>query len=153
MGFWNNLFGKKKKAEILKHDLSWLGWDMHNHLLPGIDDASPDLETSVRLVKGLKDLGIKHAVATPHVMHGVHNNNPVTIKESYQKLTEALKDEDVTYDLHYSAEYMIEDQLAELICTNDLWRLANKCMLIEMSYFSESKAIFQTIKYIQVNGK
>ncbi|TYP94649.1 tyrosine-protein phosphatase YwqE [Sphingobacterium allocomposti] len=152
MGFWNNLFGKKQKAEILKHDLSWLGWDMHNHLLPGIDDGSPDLETSVRLVKGLKDLGIKHAVATPHVMHGVHNNNPVTIKEAYQKLTSALKEEDVTFDLHYSAEYMIDDQLAELIRTNNLCPLPNKCMLIEMSYLSESKALFQTIKDIQEKG-
>lgn len=152
MGFWNNLFGKKKDTEILKHNLTWLSWDMHSHLLPGIDDGSPDLETSVRLVEGLKELGIKHAIATPHVMHGVHNNTPRTIQDAYHQLVGALKERNITFDLHYSAEYMIDDQLPEIIHQNTICPMPNKCVLIEMSYLSESKALFQTIKDIQDRG-
>ena len=45
---------KKRTAGTV--DLSGLGADMHSHLLPGIDDGSPDAETSLRLIKGLQDV-------------------------------------------------------------------------------------------------
>ena len=33
--------------------------DMHSHLIPGIDDGSPDMKTSLELIKGMMDLGYK----------------------------------------------------------------------------------------------
>ena len=52
---------------------------MHSHILPGIDDGSPDLETSIMLIKGLMQLGIKRSIATPHIIGDLYRNNPETI--------------------------------------------------------------------------
>ena len=47
---------------------------MHSHLLPGIDDGSPDTETSVLLKKGLEDLGYSQFITTPHIMWDMYKN-------------------------------------------------------------------------------
>ncbi|MGJ1205938.1 tyrosine-protein phosphatase [Sphingobacterium lactis] len=153
MGFWSNLFGGTKKETKTYHNrLSWVGWDMHNHLLPGIDDGSPNEEESLILIQGLKDLGIHSCVSTPHVMAGVHNNTPQTIKEAHGKLSNAIQSANVDFKIHFSAEYMIDDQIDQWVQSNNLCLINDKYMLIEMSYLSESKSLFTIIKAIQDLG-
>ena len=40
--------------------------DFHSHILPGIDDGSKDLGTSLEMLKISKEQGIDYMVATPH---------------------------------------------------------------------------------------
>ncbi|MBQ7822473.1 MAG: hypothetical protein IJ391_09370 [Clostridia bacterium] len=40
--------------------------DLHTHVLHGIDDGSPDIETSVKMLKTMYAQGVRTAVATPH---------------------------------------------------------------------------------------
>src|SRR6476620_9028961 len=57
-------FRRKKKATSPTAGYSVLGTDIHSHLLPGIDDGSPDFETSVHLIRGMKRLGYKKIIKT-----------------------------------------------------------------------------------------
>jgi len=153
MGFWNKLFGGNQEKSNAHHGkLAWVGWDMHNHILPGIDDGCKDLEASKVLIHGLKELGINKCVCTPHVMNGVHNNTPESIGKAYKILKEDLSKCRIDFQLEYSAEYMIDDQLDSWIQSSNLCLIGGKYMLIEMSYLSESKALFSIIKEIQQHG-
>ena len=40
--------------------------DFHSHILPGIDDGSPDVETSLRMVESMQRQGIDTICATSH---------------------------------------------------------------------------------------
>lgn len=40
--------------------------EMHCHIIPGIDDGSQDVETSLKMIERLKEQGAKKIVLTPH---------------------------------------------------------------------------------------
>ena len=44
------------------------GVDMHSHILPGVDDGSPDTETSLTIIRHLIQSGLSGACCTPHIM-------------------------------------------------------------------------------------
>ncbi|UZJ65472.1 hypothetical protein OKW96_04570 [Sphingobacterium sp. KU25419] len=45
--------------------LAFLEVDMHNHILPGIDDGSQSVEQSFQLLKGLRRMGFDKFICTP----------------------------------------------------------------------------------------
>jgi protein-tyrosine phosphatase len=44
--------------------------DIHNHILPGIDDGCRSLEESLELARLAVKEGIHHIIATPHHANG-----------------------------------------------------------------------------------
>ena len=63
--------------------------DIHHHLLPGIDDGSKDLATSIAMIRMAVDDGITHIVATPHASHNFGYDRPRN-QALLQQLREAL---------------------------------------------------------------
>jgi len=49
-------------------------FDIHAHILPGIDDGPPTMEETIRMLRVAEKDGIKGIVATPHMVPGVHDN-------------------------------------------------------------------------------
>ncbi len=66
--------------------------DMHNHILPGIDDGAENPEEAIGLLKGFGELGISRFIATPHIMSNLYPNNRETIQAALQELEKALLD-------------------------------------------------------------
>jgi len=140
-----NIFSKKNKVT----DIAWLGIDMHSHILPGIDDGSPDIETSLQFVKSLNALGFNHLIATPHIFKELYPNTAESISLAKEKLQDALNKANISIKLEAGAEYMIDQDftLNEKLCSLD-----GKHLLVEMSYLTESPGISQTIFDIEIKG-
>ncbi|MBP3942181.1 protein tyrosine phosphatase [Sphingobacteriaceae bacterium WQ 2009] len=154
MNFLSKIFSRKSKNnQGISGGLEFLEIDMHNHILPGIDDGAKSVEDSTNLILGLKNLGIKNFICTPHIMDLVHPNNNDIIAKSYNQLIDHLLNQDIsTKGISYSAEYMIDEGLTSIIQSNSLIPMPNNYVLIEMSYLSESKSLFKTIMDIQSLG-
>lgn len=155
MGFFSKLFGVKKDEQTkikMIGKLSFLEVDMHNHLLPGIDDGSSSVEDSLGLINGLNDLGFDKFICTPHIMDGVHPNTKSTINGAEKKLKDFLKLNNNKSKIFSAAEHMVDDGIKSLVSKDNLCVMPGGYVLIEMSYLSESKSIFQTILDIQNLG-
>lgn len=126
------LFSKSKAFS--RPDLSILKTDMHSHLLPGIDDGSPDMETSLKLIKGMIEMGYTKLVTTPHIMWDMYKNTSEVILEKLELLREAVKAEGLNVEINAAAEYFLDDHVHGLVKSNTpLLTISGNMVLVEFS--------------------
>ena len=130
------MFSIFKKSNITTADLQYpISADLHSHILPGIDDGSPDVETSVALVRGLKELGIHRSCATPHIIGDMFRNNRETITGAQSLLQDALDNEGIEFDLTVAAEYMLDSYFLSLLDDKrNILTVQDNLILTEFSY-------------------
>lgn len=110
---------------------------MHSHLIPGIDDGSPDVATSLALIRGLRAVGFEKIITTPHLYRDLYPNDSTVIKAGLLTLTEAMADEGLEMELEAAAEYYIDQHFETLIENDDVLSFGrNRYVLVEMSFVS-----------------
>src|SRR5690606_36466782 len=131
-------------------NLSWLDTDIHSHLLPGVDDGSPDLATSLTYLSRLQALELHRFYITPHIHTELDPNTPDTIQYVLEQLRQMAP---TGTKLYAAAEYMVDDAFGTRFGNRDrLLTLPGNRVLIEMSYIAESATIDQVIFELQVHG-
>lgn len=130
-------FFKKKSSPIIAQGNLTLPFDtdIHSHILPGIDDGSPDVATSLQLIKGIYDIGIRQTIATPHVISDIYRNTPDTISAALDMVTAAVKEAGIDIKISAAAEYMLDDYFLKLIRTQTpLLTIYKNIILTEQSF-------------------
>ncbi|MBD0413466.1 tyrosine-protein phosphatase [Oryzicola mucosus] len=89
--------------------------DLHSHILPGLDDGSPDLATSVEMARVAVADGITHMACTPHIVSGLYANDAHIIKRQVSLLQRALDAANVSLQLFTGADVHIAPDLVEKI--------------------------------------
>lgn len=134
-------------------DLSFIGVDMHSHLLPALDDGIQRVEEAVAFMKKMHSFGYQKLVCTPHILNGVHNNSPQTILPALEKMQEELIKQDVPVRLEAAAEYMVDHEFEMMIERKDpLLIFGDHYILIEMSYVAASPNIEKVIFQLKLEG-
>lgn len=129
-----NLF-KKKNSFSDTTGLLPVATDIHSHILPGIDDGAPNLETSLHLIKGLYALGIRKSIATPHIIGDLYRNTPDTINAALEKVKQECIDAGIDMEISAAAEYMLDDHFMELLQKQSpLLTLHKNILLTEIAY-------------------
>ncbi|HUC80452.1 MAG TPA: CpsB/CapC family capsule biosynthesis tyrosine phosphatase [Flavisolibacter sp.] len=144
-------FGKKKVTQSV--DLSWIGVDMHSHLIPGIDDGSPDMATSLELIRGLQTLGYKKLITTPHILWEVYPNTTEIIIDGLAALQQAVQAEGLTIELQAAAEYYIDEHFDELLKKKvPLLPIKGNWVLVEFSMITAPLDLQQVLFEMQIQG-
>lgn len=137
----------------IERDLSFIGADMHSHMLPGLDDGAVTMEESLGFFRLMQDWGYQKCIATPHIFKGVHNNSPETILAVYEKVKAALQEADIRIQLEAAAEYMVDESFMELLQQQQpLLTIGGKYVLIEMSYAAPSPFIESAVFQLNIQG-
>ncbi|MGE4071180.1 MAG: tyrosine-protein phosphatase [Lysobacterales bacterium] len=89
--------------------------DLHCHILPGIDDGAPDLDTALAMARIACADGITVTACTPHIYPGLYENNAVGIRKAMVALQQALDDAGISLRLVQGADvHLTPDLLAGL---------------------------------------
>ena len=64
--------------------------DIHNHILPALDDGAADWDEALRLCEMASEDGIEGLVATPHIRDGIYPNSRDEILDRLQELRSLL---------------------------------------------------------------
>lgn len=127
----------KKKSRGYAVDFNAIGVDIHSHLIPGVDDGSKDLEDSIKLIKGLVNLGFKKIITTPHVYWDYYPNSSDRLLAGLDTLRKGLSTAGVNIEVECAAEYFMDEKFEELLSNKDLLTFGDNYVLVEMSFFSE----------------
>lgn len=147
-----NIFSAKRTTPVYS-GFSWLSRDIHSHILPGIDDGSPDIETSLQLLRSLSDAGITRFICTPHIIGDMYRNTPQTINAALSKLKKAVYQSGLDVEIEAAAEYMLDDHFMELLRRQEpLMQLTKNYILTELSYATPPSKLEDISFEININN-
>lgn len=111
-------------------------YDMHSHILPGVDDGIQDVGRATRALLLLNRIGYKKVKLTPHFMKDYPENTRANIEARFQAFLTEVGDE-TPVELSLGGEYMLDscflDRCEEGFLTLDK---NNTLVLCETSYMS-----------------
>ena len=137
---------KKKPVELCFHT------DIHCHIVPGVDDGSPDAETSADLVERMQKWGINRIIASPHVTQGSFENTPAILDAALEELHGELRSRENNIEVLHSAEHRIDELFQQQMDRGELMPLPNNYLLVENSFILEPWNLDQLVFDIQMRG-
>lgn len=90
-------------------------YDLHCHVIPGIDDGAADLEASLAMLKIAQEHGTTGIVATPHVIEGDWLPAWDKITAACTELSQQAANADINIALYPGAEVAMHLDILELI--------------------------------------
>ena len=126
--------------------------DIHSHFIPGIDDGSPDMETTISLIKEMQGLGFKKVITTPHVMSDFYKNSSDIILKGLTDIRSELKVQNINMEIEAAAEYYIDYDFEQKIGKEKFLTFGDNYILVELSFMEAPKNLFDIIFKLQLEG-
>ena len=81
--------------------------DIHCHILPGVDDGSPNIETSLKMLETALSEGTKGMILTPHHKPMHHNVSPEHLEDYTSELMGRAHEEASRYSFSPEMRFII----------------------------------------------
>ena len=168
MNLFFSFFNRKLKTKALPFD--FLDLDIHNHILPGLDDGPQDAKISISLLVELKKLGFSKVISSPRTINQQFPNTSKSILRRYSAFISTI---DLTsrllptycppvsiYDL--DNEFSINRESDNLLTTLDNYILVHfsvnvslrvmEAEIIELIYAGYKPILIEPERYTSLHG-
>ncbi len=112
--------------------------DIHNHIIPAIDDGPETLEQSLELLRLAEANDIQRMVCTPHMHPGRYDNDITTIAPAFDELVNHVRDVGIGIQLAMGAEVRFSDELMIQLRNERIPMIGEwdgyDCLLLEMPH-------------------
>jgi protein-tyrosine phosphatase len=127
--------------------------DMHSHILPGVDDGAPDLETALAMARMAVDDGIQVMAATPHFMPGLYDNEANDIRSRVARFNQQLGDEGIALHVVVGCDAHIRPDFLTCLRDDTLLRLNDsRYVLFEPSHMTLPARMEDLLFNVQMAG-
>lgn len=124
-------------------------FDLHSHILPGLDDGARDLEETKKLIDMAYEQGIRHIIATPHYIKGENYYTRDQLLECFEqvKKMEAIIHPDLElylgHEIFYSISIIDDLKAGEIQTLN-----GTRYVLVEFSNHISYRELQQAMRNI-----
>ena len=129
--------------------------DIHNHILPNIDDGAKSKEMSIQMLKNAYGQGITDVVNTVHYQHPMFQDIDLSFNSIYkvsQDLQNEIKLKGINIKIHIASEVFYYNNLLK-IKNNKLTTMGNgKYMLIEFHPNNIPASQKETLYNLKIEG-
>mgnify|MGYP001188269472 CR=1 FL=1 len=129
--------------------------DIHNHILPNIDDGSKSVEMSINMLKYAYEQGVTDVVNTVHYQHPLFLHIDHSI-ERFEKIKKSIQSKldynNIPIKIHLGSEVFYFENLLKIINEPLITIGGGKYMLIEFSPKNIPSSQKQTLFDLKVSG-
>ena len=129
--------------------------DIHTHVIPNVDDGSPNLETSLEMIKHEISIGVDTIYCTPHHIYHRYEKSVEEISKAFQTLKEAVEKEKLPIKLYLGQEicYTHREDILGMLKAGKLLTLNNtNRVLLEFSFTREPEDLLDILYNFSING-
>ncbi|MBO5851195.1 MAG: hypothetical protein J6R29_02550 [Clostridia bacterium] len=112
--------------------------DMHSHVLPFVDDGSPSIEDSLKILELEKQNDVKKVIFTPHYKHNIYDTPFEELTGVYNNFVNEVKKRELNIDVYLGQEIYCTNKIYDLLKEGTISTInGTKCLLIEFNYYDE----------------
>lgn len=127
--------------------------DLHSHILPGVDDGAPDLETALAMARMAEADGIVAMACTPHFMPGLYDNKSSDIRPRIALLNREFKAAGLRLELVVGADAHVRPDFLACLREGRLLTLNDsRYVLVEPPHDLMPKRLDELFHNLQVAG-
>ena len=90
-------------------------YDIHSHILPGVDDGSRTFDEACECIDLLIAHGYAGAVVTPHINRSMFGNDEPSLRDAWARFQPRIAERYEGFALHLAAEYMMDDAFLDTL--------------------------------------
>ncbi|WP_040952403.1 tyrosine-protein phosphatase [Gorillibacterium massiliense] len=105
-------------------------FDIHTHILPGVDDGAQNLDESLDLARAAVAEGITGLIATPHHQNGRYWNDAAFVTAAVSVLQEIFREKEIPLNLQAGQEIRVYPELLDDLAAGKLLTLGNSPYLL-----------------------
>ncbi len=139
------------KPDIIPESPS-LKVDIHSHLIHEVDDGSPDLESSMEMLRIYHELGYKKVITTPHIMQDFYKNGYENLKPKHEEILKQIEKENLDIQFEFAAEHYLDEAFTQRIKDDNVLTFGENYVLFETNFMSRPINLEQTIFDLQSKG-
>ena len=124
-------------------------FDIHTHIVPGVDDGADSLEESLEMISQMREQGVLNIVATPHYPDGKTEK----IKDAFAMLKKSVEDKYPDMKLYLGNELLNGPGVIEALKDKTALTIAGtKYILVEFLPSDSQRKIYSALREYILEG-
>lgn len=121
--------------------------DIHCHMLPGVDDGSDSMDTTINMLDLAYEEGCRRVIFTPHYEPGRNKYKPEELDSIFEKVKEKVSDIYPDMELYLGNELLFEAGVTQHVKDGLVHTMAGtKYVLVEFNIRITYKELYNALK-------